>query len=129
MKSAATGLPVEFRGWAPDVQAALSELDLLLVPSARNEATTRVILEAFAAGVPVVAFRSGGIREVVMEGENGCLADSPDEMADCVVRLLGAGRFRLAEMSEAARQSWRRSFTLERYQQQVLRTIVEWSAA
>ena len=61
VRAAAQNLPVEFPGWIPDVGAAFSELDLLLVPSNGYEATTRVILEAFAAGVPVIAFRSGGI--------------------------------------------------------------------
>ncbi|MBV8732067.1 MAG: glycosyltransferase family 4 protein, partial [Acidobacteriia bacterium] len=47
---AARGLPVAFPGWTHDVYSALARFDLLLVPSARNEATTRVILEAFAVG-------------------------------------------------------------------------------
>ena len=123
LKAAATGLPVEFRGWTSNVQAALAELDLLLVPSAPNEATTRVILEAFAAGVPVVAFRSGGIPEVVEDGRNGCLTGSAAGMAECALRLLAAGAFRLADMAEAARDSWRRRFTLERYRQQVIQAI------
>ena len=65
VRAAATGLPVEFAGWAANVYDALENIDVLLVPSAPHEATTRVILEAFAAGVPVVAFPSGGIPEIL----------------------------------------------------------------
>src|SRR5205814_128322 len=57
----ANGLPVEFLGWRNDVGAVLAGLDLLVVPSTAAEATTRVILEAFSAGVPVVAYAVGGI--------------------------------------------------------------------
>lgn len=57
----AEGLPVEFLGWRDDVAAVLTDLDLLVAPSTAAEATTRVILEAFSAGVPVVAYAIGGI--------------------------------------------------------------------
>jgi len=56
VRAAARDLPVEFAGWVDDVYAALAGMDLLLVPSGEDEATTRVILEAFAAGVPAIAF-------------------------------------------------------------------------
>ena len=49
----ADGLPVEFTGWTDNVESVLARLDLLVVPSAAVDATPRVILEAFAAGVPV----------------------------------------------------------------------------
>src|SRR5437879_2331964 len=73
VREAAAGLPFEFSGWCDDVGAALSQLDLLVVPSAPGEATTRVILESYAAGVPVVASSSGGIPEIVSDGETGFL--------------------------------------------------------
>src|SRR5262249_55142065 len=61
VREAARGLPFEFLGWRDDAGAVLSQLDLLVVPSEPGEATTRVILEAYAAGVPVIASCSGGI--------------------------------------------------------------------
>ena len=74
VRTDAEGLPVEFAGWVDDIYACMAQLDLLLVPSAGHEATTRVILEAFAAGLPVIAFASGGIPEVVDDGVTGLLA-------------------------------------------------------
>jgi len=120
VRAAATGLPVEFAGWVTDVYGALRNLDLLLVPSAAHEATTRVILEAFAAGVPVIAFRAGGIPEVVEHGLDGLLADSAEEMARMAIDLLTGDPGRMSSMSQAARDAWRGRFTLERYQRQVL---------
>ncbi len=120
VRASARGLPVEFRGWTSDVYAALAELDVLLVPSAATEATTRVIPEAFAAGVPVVAFASGGIPELIEDGVNGFLAHSVEEMTQTAVRLLASDR---AEVSRAARETWRRRFTLEIYRREVMRIL------
>jgi len=122
VRAEAAGLPVEFSGWVADVHAALAGLDLLLVPSTVPEATPRVILEAYAAGVPVIAFPSGGIPEIVAS-QFGMLADSPEEMAALAIELLTSPPESLARMSAAAREEWRRRFTLDRYRQDVLATI------
>ena len=120
LRKAAAGLPVEFRGWTPDIYRALAELDLLIVPSRGGEATTRVILEAFAAGVPVVARPSGGIPEVVEHGVDGLLANACEELAAGCVDLLKGPAAILAKMSERARQTWERRFTLERFRRELL---------
>ena len=113
MRAAGAGLPVEFAGWISDVYAGLATLDVLAVPSFAQEATTRVILEAFSAGVPVIAFPSGGIPEVVEHGVNGWLAQNVEEMAQAMLSI-DAARF-----ADAARESWSRRFTIERYQDEI----------
>jgi glycosyltransferase involved in cell wall biosynthesis len=122
VRQAAAGLPVEFPGWTGDVYTAMAALDLLLVPSARVEGTTRVILEAFAAGLPVIAFRAGGIPEVVEHRRNGLLVDTPMEMARETIALLRDSAQRL-EMSRIARETWAQRFTLERYQAELLTAV------
>jgi glycosyltransferase involved in cell wall biosynthesis len=120
VRRAAAGLPIEFRGWAPNVYHALAELDLLLVPSVGPEATTRVILEAFAAGVPVIAFSSGGIAEVVDDGVTGVLTRSVEEMASAAVALLAHTDNRMAQ---AARSAWQSRFTIEKFHDRLLRLL------
>jgi len=122
VRAAAAGLPVEFTGWVSDIDVAMAELDLLLVPSTGREATTRVIPEAYAAGVPVIAFPAGGIPEVVA-GLPGLLAETAEQMAAIAIELLTGPAERLALMSEAGKEQWHRRFTLERYHQDVLATI------
>ncbi|MFY9724673.1 MAG: glycosyltransferase family 4 protein [Bryobacteraceae bacterium] len=122
LRAEAAGLPVEFTGWVADIHAVLAGLDLLVVTSIGPEATTRVILEAYASGVQVIAFPSGGIPEVVA-GPPGMLADSVEEMAALAIDLLTGPAGRRTLMSEAAREQWRRRFTLERYRQEVLAAI------
>jgi glycosyltransferase involved in cell wall biosynthesis len=122
VRAAAEGLPIEFSGWRTDIYAALAGIDLLLVPSAAHEATTRVILEAYAAGVPVIAFPAGGIPEVVDDGRSGCLADNAAHMGELGIGLLGDPARRLA-MARAARDFWQRRFTLDRYRGEVIQAI------
>jgi glycosyltransferase involved in cell wall biosynthesis len=123
VRALAAGLPLEFAGWVDNIHARLAQLDLLLVPSAGREATTRVILEAFAAGVPVIAFASGGIPEVLEDGVNGLLARTSGDMAQRAVELLTGGAGRFLAIAQAARRSWAARFTLERYRGQILRAI------
>ena len=78
------------------------------------------ILEAFAAGVPVVAFRVGGIPEIVDDGRTGILAGSVAQMAESAVSLLTGDPSRRRSIAAAARESWSRRFTAERWQRQVL---------
>ena len=121
--AAAVTLPIEFPGWIPDIYRALAELDLLLVPSAPAEATTRVALEAFAAGVPVIAFTSGGIPEVIDHGRTGFLVNSVDEMAACAIGLLSGDAARRCSVIRAAREEWQARFTSGRYQSQLLEIV------
>jgi glycosyltransferase involved in cell wall biosynthesis len=117
----ADGLPVEFLGWRDDVSTVLSNLDLLVVPSAPGEATTRVILEAFAAGVPVVATKSGGIPEIVSDGETGFLApvSDPRRLAARIRDAMedAAARSRIAGNAQSAAGE---RFTLEQYRRGVI---------
>lgn len=125
--AAAAGLPIEFCGWVSDVYSALAELDLVLVPSVGAEATTRVILEAFAAGVPVIAFDCGGISEVVADGVTGVLTRSVEEMAREAVALLNGAPERRAAMARAGRADWERRFTKEKFHGQLLAVMEEWA--
>jgi glycosyltransferase involved in cell wall biosynthesis len=119
VRAAAKELPIEFAGWTGDVHAALADLDLLLAPSDLYESTTRVILEAFAAGTPVIAFPSGGIPEVIEDGRTGLLARGARAMAECAVCLLRDYECQQA-IAAAARVSWEERFTLERWRGAVL---------
>jgi len=123
VRAAAVGLPIDFAGWVDDIYACLAQLDLLLVPSAGHEATTRVILEAFAAGVPVIAFPSGGIPEVVDHDVDGLLAAGVEDMAHRAVELLTGDARRLIAMAHTARQTWLRRFRPEHSHRQLLDTL------
>lgn len=118
----ALGLPVELLGWREDIGAVLDKLDLLVVPSTKAEATTRVILEAFSAGVPVVAYSIGGIPEIIRDGENGFL------VPECNAGALGRKIMEVIEtdlgaVARTARMDWERNYSVQRYGEQMTRII------
>jgi glycosyltransferase involved in cell wall biosynthesis len=78
-----------FVGRTPRVGPLLRRMDVLAHPS-MNEGASNAILEAMAAGVPVVAYAVSGNRETVFPGETGMLvADGrEDELAAAVAELL-----------------------------------------
>lgn len=72
-----------------DVRSEFHRAWVFTLPSAR-EASPNVIIEAMAAGLPVVGTRVGGIPELVADGETGLLVNpgDPESLADALVRLL-----------------------------------------
>jgi len=78
------GTPTHFVGYlqGKELGAAFASADAFIFPS-RTETLGLVLLEAMAAGCPVVAARSGGIPDIVEDGINGYLFDPSDE-ADAI---------------------------------------------
>ncbi|OGR00025.1 MAG: hypothetical protein A2505_05705 [Deltaproteobacteria bacterium RIFOXYD12_FULL_55_16] len=91
-------------GFRQDIVPLFTDLDLLVVTSI-NEGFGMVILEAMAAGKPVVAHNVGGIAEVVAEGETGFLVPVGDisAISDRLHLLLNDRKLYTA-MSQAASQ-------------------------
>ncbi|MFP4413054.1 glycosyltransferase family 4 protein [Coleofasciculus sp.] len=74
------GTPTHFVGYLTGeaLGSAFASADAFIFPS-RTETLGLVLLEAMAAGCPVVAARSGGIPDIVTDGVNGYLFDPRDE--------------------------------------------------
>ncbi len=93
---------------------ALEGAAFLIVPSLWYEGLPGVVVEAFAAGRPVIASRIGSLAEIVRDGETGVLFEpgSPAALAAAVERLAGdpAERRRLGEN---ARREYLRRYTAE----------------
>ncbi|MGE5657404.1 MAG: glycosyltransferase [Actinomycetota bacterium] len=72
--------PTYFVGYlrGQELASAYASADAFIFPS-RTETLGLVLLEAMAAGTPVVAARSGGIPDIVTDGINGYLFDPMDE--------------------------------------------------
>lgn len=109
---------VRFLGWREDVPRIVASLSLFILPSA-NEGMGRVLVEAMAAGVPVVATRVGGIPSVVADGECGVLVEPGDVagLAGAVGKLL-ADRPLAARMGEAGRRR-ARAYSVEAMQEKL----------
>jgi len=113
-KAAGLGDAVAFLGMQEQVTPLLSIADAFLLPSSQ-ESFGLAALEAMACEVPVVASRTGGIPEVVADGESGLLVDASDTegMAAAVVRLLRDETLR-TRLGRAARRIAVERFSDER---------------
>lgn len=67
-------------GWRDDIGGILSFTDILVLPSL-NEAVGMALIEAQGSGVPVIASRTGGIPEILRDGETGLLIPPSDAAA------------------------------------------------
>jgi glycosyltransferase involved in cell wall biosynthesis len=72
------GAHVTWTGFTRDVTAELQRMDLFVLPSLFGEGLPMVVLEAMAAGTPVVATRVAGVPEAIRHGRDGVLADPGD---------------------------------------------------
>lgn len=103
---------VRFAGYRADLREFLGHLEILLHP-AHREGLGVALLEAQAAGVPVVAFRIPGVSEAVDDGTSGLLVPPGDTraMAAAVNRLVWNPRLH-ASLSDGARRHVREQFSL-----------------
>jgi glycosyltransferase involved in cell wall biosynthesis len=93
IRTAGLAARVRLVGWRRDIPAVMHALDLLLLTS-HWEGLARVLLEARAAGTPVVATRVGGAAEAVMDAHHGWLCEKGDveNLASRVCEVLRADR-------------------------------------
>jgi glycosyltransferase involved in cell wall biosynthesis len=125
----AAGLPVEFLDWQKDVGAVMHDLDILAIPS-KQEGMPRVLLEAFSAGLPVMACPAGGMPEVIEDTITGFLARgaSPGELAQALQEVVEADPQRLRAVAHKARREWEKHYTLGSYREGIT-SVMEQCAA
>lgn len=92
---------VTFTGFMQDLKPVYSDMDVLVI-SSDNEGTPVSIIEALAAGVPVVSTAVGGVPDLLQQGAHGRLTPSgdPDALADAVLAALsesGEGQHAIQE--------------------------------
>jgi len=105
---------VRFLGWRDDAGAVLAAADLL-VSCSRREPLGNVVLEAWAACVPVVATASEGPSALIRDGETGLLVpiEDAERLGAALARLAGDKDLR-ARLAQAGRAAWEQSFAEER---------------
>jgi glycosyltransferase involved in cell wall biosynthesis len=104
---------IDWTGFSADINAELDRMDLFVFPSIVAEGMPMVLLEAMAAGVPIVASAVDGVTELVSHGRTGLLAPPGSAAAlaatirqavqgevDCMPLRMGAYRRQAAEFSD-----------------------------
>ena len=105
---------VRMLGFVEGVERVLAAADLFVMPS-RWEGFGLAAAEAMAAGLPVVATRVAGLREIVLDGHTGILVDRDDAaaLAEAIQRLAGDAALR-GEMGRAGAQRVAEHFDIRR---------------
>ena len=120
---------VAWRGWTPPeiVEAAIRQAAAVVLPSTYGEGVPRSLIEAAAAGVPIITTDTPGCRDAVLSGASGflCPANAPEELAAAMVKLLSR-----PELVRAMGAAGRR-LALERFDQThvVAQTLGVYAAA
>jgi len=125
VRDLAAGLPIEFTGWRDDVSDVLHTLDLLVVASMPfAEATTRVIPEAWSAGVPVLASDLPGIREILTDSQTGFLFPPGDAqaLASRIKELVNAPE-KLATVTINGRRHYEENFQIDGFQRRIIANL------
>jgi glycosyltransferase involved in cell wall biosynthesis len=96
-------------GFRSDVRPLVADFDVAVVPSVYKDPLPRSVIESMALGKPVIAFRVGGVAEMLEDGVTGSLVPfAPDEAgtgaAPDVVRDLARAFVAYAEDSERRRR-------------------------
>jgi glycosyltransferase involved in cell wall biosynthesis len=103
---------VRMLGHQRNVWNILQVADLLVLPSIADEDFPVVILEAMAAGKPVVASRVAGVPEQIVDGETGVIVPAGDvqTLAEALGRVLADGE-KMAKMGRAGGKRFRELFS------------------
>ena len=117
---------VEFVGSSENITEVFKRLDALVLSSIVPEGFGRVIIEAQASGVPVVATRVGGVVDIVEDGVNGLLVypKDPTSLADGIIRILKDRRL-AQKLTQQARKDVEKKFTLEKMCQDTFKIYEE----
>ncbi len=104
---------IHFLGYRNDVQRILPAFDLYAAPS-RREAFSLALVEAAAAGLPVVGMNVGGIPEGVLDGRTGILVPLGDKPAFAdAIQKLSFDKALSGQLGFQARQRYEKEFTIE----------------
>jgi len=84
---------LHFHGWRRDMRAVYGDLDLV-VNCSLNEGTPVALIEALAAGRPVIATRVGGTPDLLAQGQFGVLVPpaDPQSLASAIIETLGSAQ-------------------------------------
>jgi len=104
---------IETTGEIPDALVELARAKVAVVPLLSGSGTRLKILEAWAAGTPVVSTTMGAEGLAARDGEHLLLADSPSQFAESVARLLACNSLR-CNIANSGRLLMEKEFTWEK---------------
>ncbi len=79
-------------GFRNDVNEIYQIIDALVLPSIQNDSFPTVVLEAMSCGIPTIAYKCGGVEEMINDGVNGYLVEQGNyyDLADKILKLINS---------------------------------------
>lgn len=120
LKLSNSKVQVESLGYINKPEAMIAvyrQVDGLLLPS-REDNLPNTMVEALSCGTPVISFNTGGMREYIAEGENGCLASefSADALLEAIFRFRHLqANFKSKAVAERAKQHFQAKNQAKKY--------------
>lgn len=102
---------ISFEGFVSEPAQVYRDIDIMCVPSTTPDPLPRSVMEAMGQGLPVVATPSGGIPEMIVDGESGFIVGDAEMLADALVSLARDPLLR-GRIGECARKRCLEMFTL-----------------
>jgi glycosyltransferase involved in cell wall biosynthesis len=120
-------LPIDFPGWIDSIADVFASVDLVVVPSTSLDATPRIILEALAAGIPLVAYAVGGIPELLKHMETGILVNdrTAEALAQGMTLALQMDPEKMSSIVQNGRRIWQEQHSPEAYGNRICRVIAQ----
>lgn len=105
---------VEFAGFSENIEPFFANADVFVLSSTRPEGLGLVVLEAMAAGTPVVASNNGALKEIIDDNKNGLLVEPGDHqaIADAIEEIIRDPELR-RRLAEAGFERVAEKFTVE----------------
>jgi hypothetical protein len=115
MKEGSIGKHIRFLGVRKDIWRILNEIDIYVV-SSETESFGLTVVEAMAAGKPVIATRCGGPEEIIVQEKTGLLVPLNDSsaMAEAIISLVNDSKKRVG-MGLSGKQRYEELFTAHTY--------------
>ncbi|MBA2123891.1 hypothetical protein B9J78_02985 [bacterium Unc6] len=109
-----------------NISDIMQKIDALVLASRRPEAFGRVIIEAQASGVPVIAVHSGGVLDIVENEKTGLIipSEDPTAMAEAIIKLIKNPDI-AKQISINARKNVEQRFTLEHMAENTIKVYEE----
>ncbi|WP_243739651.1 glycosyltransferase family 4 protein [Algoriphagus boseongensis] len=112
---------ISYLGFRQDIPQIMASLDIFVLPSILPDSFPTVILEAMASGKPVLATKSGGASEMVLDGETGFLIPigDVDKGSSALEKLISEPEIR-SKMGEAGKKRVLSIYSLEAFEEKII---------
>lgn len=104
---------IRYCGFRDDVKEIYRIIDVLVLPSIQNDSFPTVVLEAMSKGVPTVAYKCGGVEEMIKDGYNGYLVEQYD--IDMLSERIEEILFNKENMEDNTKEFFHKHFTIEKF--------------